>query len=97
VWSSLPDLIFLDSFEYYIMHFLYYLVNPSLQKYATTSCGSDSVYFTILEEYLQYFLPLSGCDPEMIPVPSQVSPYGSPVYSTPPKPRYSEQNMNKDS
>ena len=71
-----------------MMHFLYYLVNPNLQKYAATSCGSESVYFTVIEEYLQYFLPCNGCDPEMIPIPSQVSQYGSPVYTTPPKPRY---------
>nr|CAH0109542.1 unnamed protein product [Daphnia galeata] len=83
-----PSSLVLNSFEYYMCNFLYYLVNPNLQKYATTSCGSDSVYFTIMEEYLQYFLPCNGSDPEMIPVPSQVSPYGSPIYGTPPKPRF---------
>lgn len=78
---------YVDSFEYYMMHFLYHLVNPNLQKYATTSCGSDSVYFAIFEDYLQYFLPCNGCDPEMIPVPSQVSSYGSAGYATPTKQR----------
>ncbi|XP_057372003.1 sphingomyelin phosphodiesterase 4-like [Daphnia carinata] len=82
-----PSSLVLNAFEYYMMNFLYYLVNPNLQKYATTSCGSDSVYFAILEDYLQYFLPCNGCDPEMIPVPSQMS-YGSTSYATPPKSRY---------
>lgn len=70
------------------MHFLYYLVNPNLQKYATTSSGSDSVYFAVIEEYLNYFLPCNGCDPEIVPAPSPASPYGSPVYATPTKPKY---------
>lgn len=80
-------LTFIDAFEYYIMHFLYYLINPSLQKYAATSCGSDSAYFSVIEEYLNYFLPHNGLNPEIVPVPFQASPYGSPVYATPPKPK----------
>ena len=70
------------------MHFIYYLVNPFLQKYDKTSGGSDAVYFAVLEDYLQYFLPCNGCDPDMIPAPPQVTPFGSPAFKTPPKPRY---------
>jgi hypothetical protein len=70
------------------MHFLYYLVNPNLkQKYEATTAGSDSVYFALLEEYLQYFLPCNGCGLDMIPAPSQSMHFGSPIFSTPPKPR----------
>lgn len=77
-----------DAFDYFMMHFLYYLVNPNMQKYATTSGGSESVYFTILEDYLQHFLPANGSELEMIPLPSQSSPFGSPVFNSPPKPRW---------
>ena len=76
-----------DAFDYFMMHFLYYLVNPNMQKYVTTSGGSDSVYFTILEDYLQYFMPANGAELEMIPAPSQSSPFGSPVFNSPPKQR----------
>lgn len=70
------------------MHFLYYLVNPNLQHYSATSAGSEAVYFTILEDYLNYFLPYSGIEPDTVPFPSQTSPFGSPIYSPSPKPRY---------
>jgi len=75
----------IDAFEYYMMHFIFYLVNPNLQKYATNSGGSDSVYFAVLEEYLQYFLPCNGCDPDLIQAPSPSSSFGSPVFNTSPK------------
>ena len=71
------------------MHFIHYLVNPNLQKYAASTAGSDSVYFAVLEEYLLYFLPFQGTDPDPIPAPSPSSHYGSPIFSTPSqKPRY---------
>jgi len=82
-----PSCLVLNSFEFYMMHFLYYLVNPNLQKYSLSSVGSDSVYFAVLEEYLQYFLPCNGFGPEMIPAPSASSHYGSLVLATPPKQR----------
>ena len=70
-----------------MMHFLYYLVNPNLQKYSLSSVGSESVYFAVLEEYLQYFLPCNGFDPDLIPAPSLSNQYGSLIFATPPKQR----------
>ena len=70
------------------MHFFYYLVNPNLHKYNTISSGSDSVYFAIVEEYLQYFLPCNGSShPDLVPVPSpgpSSNPFGPSVYVTTP-------------
>lgn len=49
-----------DSFELYIFHFAYHLVNPELQRlHMNAWLHSDSLYLNLTEAYLSELLP---CD-----------------------------------
>ncbi|XP_023727269.1 sphingomyelin phosphodiesterase 4 isoform X8 [Cryptotermes secundus] len=72
--TRVPISLALNSFEFYIFHFAYHLVNPWLQR--MTDHGSyslwETVYNHLAEEYLTHFLPCDG---------SSVPPYaGCYVY-----------------
>ena len=66
--------LLLNSFEYYMFTFATYLVKPyTIDNKIQTG---DSLYTTLAEEYLAYFLPCDGTTPPLLP--STVSFNSSP-------------------
>lgn len=103
-------IIALNAFEYYLFHFAYSLVNPHWQKQGYNWNNlSDCLYPCLLDDYLNYFLPLNKNSlPPMPHVPSPVrSPVvhssmssmksSSPSNTTPPKARSSHLGLLKAS
>ncbi|KDR21935.1 Sphingomyelin phosphodiesterase 4 [Zootermopsis nevadensis] len=60
--TRVPISLTLNSFEFYIFHFAYHLVNPWLQRVMDHGSWSlwETVYKHLAEEYLVHFLPSDG-------------------------------------
>ncbi|XP_070573011.1 sphingomyelin phosphodiesterase 4-like isoform X2 [Ptychodera flava] len=87
------NVISLNAFEYFLFHFAYYIVYPKNKNMNFWSNPTECIYPTILEDYMNYFLPidntnaslLSGGNPGSSPGHSPQSPYSrkSPSFQTP--------------
>ncbi|XP_070204536.1 sphingomyelin phosphodiesterase 4-like isoform X2 [Littorina saxatilis] len=79
---SMPT-VSLNAFEMYMFHFAYALVSPAWQQGGTgwSSRMYDTLYPTLVDEYLNYFLPLDR--KELPAMPHVPSPVRSPVAQLP--------------
>ncbi|XP_041347976.1 sphingomyelin phosphodiesterase 4-like [Gigantopelta aegis] len=87
----------LGAFEYFMFHFAYYVVNPSLQSPISWVNFYDYLYPNLVDDYMHYFLPL---DKKMLPpmphMPTSVRcpaaqytiPGGLPPSRTSPSPQH---------
>ncbi|XP_074641623.1 sphingomyelin phosphodiesterase 4-like [Tubulanus polymorphus] len=57
------NMLSLDAFEYYMFHLAYFLVNPVFSKGGLMNSPTDLLYFGIIEDYLNHFLPLDSSKP----------------------------------
>ncbi|XP_069703883.1 sphingomyelin phosphodiesterase 4 isoform X2 [Periplaneta americana] len=75
--TRIPISLALNSFEFYIFHFAYHLVNPWLQRMTDQSLW-ETLYIHLAEEYITHFLPCDGS-----PVPLYAGCYMYPKSSMP--------------
>nr|XP_027226793.1 sphingomyelin phosphodiesterase 4-like isoform X1 [Penaeus vannamei] len=76
-----PTNILLNAFEFYIFHFTHFLISGGSQRWSLSwTTAGDALYPSLLEDYLQTFLPCDSSIPPGPPSPP-VSPRGvlSPV------------------
>ncbi|XP_048752560.2 sphingomyelin phosphodiesterase 4-like isoform X2 [Ostrea edulis] len=75
-------IIVLNAYELYMFHLAYHLVNPNVQKHSTNwSNITDTLYPVLIEDYLNYFLPLNK---DSLPkMPTVQTPVRSPVMHSP--------------
>ncbi|XP_065209169.1 sphingomyelin phosphodiesterase 4 [Planococcus citri] len=52
--------LYLNAFEYYMFHFAYHLINPTLQLPEENTLEWDTVYLRLVETYLDHFLPCAS-------------------------------------
>ncbi|KAJ9593785.1 hypothetical protein L9F63_027570, partial [Diploptera punctata] len=78
--TRVPTSLVLNSFEFYIFHFAYHLVNPWLQRAMDHGTWSlwETPYSHLSEEYLIHFLPCDGST-----VPPYAGSYVHPKSSLP--------------
>ncbi|XP_077986660.1 sphingomyelin phosphodiesterase 4-like [Glandiceps talaboti] len=55
-----PNAISLNAFEYYLFHFAYFIVYPKNKNLNLWANPIDCIYPCVLEDYLNYFLPLDN-------------------------------------
>uniref|UniRef100_T1INQ4 Sphingomyelin phosphodiesterase 4 n=1 Tax=Strigamia maritima TaxID=126957 RepID=T1INQ4_STRMM len=69
--GQIATTVSLNPFEYYMFHFANYLVNPYNLKVVISNwtVPSEALYPTIVDDYLNYFLPTD----ESVPLPVNVS------------------------
>nr|XP_006821103.1 PREDICTED: sphingomyelin phosphodiesterase 4-like [Saccoglossus kowalevskii] len=80
------NVISLNAFEYFMFHFAYFIVYPKNKHLSNWSNPSDCLYPSVLEDYLNYFLPadnknVSSLGNNSISSPSHQSPLHSPYSS----------------
>ena len=71
--------LLLNAFEYYMFTFAAYIVQPFTAD--NKFVPGESLYPSILEDYLSYFLPCDGSVPPQLPYPVSMSP--TPVAAEP--------------
>ncbi|KAM7311882.1 sphingomyelin phosphodiesterase 4 isoform X1 [Ixodes scapularis] len=96
--GNLQSSLQLNAFEFYMFHFAYHVVNPNHNQGNTGDIGggSDAVYLSLLEAYLQFYLPTDRSSfpalpgyfpmsftPQLSPLYPEPDPFGSPRTSTP--------------
>lgn len=77
--GKLPHTILLNSLEYYLFHFCYYLLHVGQSEGCeglAWTCVGDAIYPSLLEDYLTTFLPCDGSAP---PAPQHICPDNTPL------------------
>ncbi|XP_013394836.1 sphingomyelin phosphodiesterase 4 [Lingula anatina] len=72
-----PSARSLSAFEFYFFHYFYLCVNPQQRSFFNWSNASEALFTSLLEDYLNCFLPLKG--KVVNPMPTAASPIRSPV------------------
>lgn len=52
--------VLLNTFEYYMFHFAYYIVDQQTNWDSNVNSSQDFLYLIVLDEYLNFFLPSDG-------------------------------------
>ena len=76
------SVLLLNAFEYYIFSFAAYIVQPFTAD--NKFMAGESLYPSVLEDYLSYFLPCDGSVPPQLPFPVSMSPQPRPLAPTQP-------------